>query len=133
MRNPLYFLLLALAAALPLGFARIASASDEMCNVRMTVELTPDIPDARNASFLSSLLANHPEYSLSLLRQDDPSRIEVDLFGPGPAYLCRDVINTMRKDSRVLAIHVRSAAVWGSPRSGDPTAPDVRLSSAGIT
>jgi hypothetical protein len=87
-----------------------AAVGDTECYLRVTVELTPDVPDARNEGFLSSLLSNHPDYRLDLLRVDDPSRIELELMGPGPEYLCQDVVETMRKDARVLFVHVDSAA-----------------------
>ncbi|MGO9852761.1 MAG: hypothetical protein ACLPTM_14250 [Steroidobacteraceae bacterium] len=77
--------------------------------MRLTVELTPDVPNADDAGFLSSLLSNHPEYRLDLLRLDDPSLIELELAGPGPEYLCQSVIETMRKDARVLSIRVHAA------------------------
>jgi len=104
-----YLLYLLLGLAVAVVFARVASARDERCDVRLSVELTPDVPDASDPGFLSSLLSNHPGYRLELLRQDDPSLIELDLSGPGPDYLCRGVIETMRRDGRVLAIRVRSA------------------------
>ncbi len=66
-----------------------------------------DLP-AGEAGRLSSLLNNHPGYRLSLLREIDPSLIELDLAGPGPDYLCQNVIDTMRKDGRVLSIQVHS-------------------------
>lgn len=84
------------------------------CDVRLTVELTPDVPDPSDPGFLSSLLNNHPDYRLDLLREVEPSLIELDLFGPGPWYLCEEVIDTMRKDARVLSVRVARAE---SPRA----------------
>jgi hypothetical protein len=85
-----------------------AAAAETACEARLTVELTPDVPDASDGGFLSSLLNNHPDYRLSLLREIDPSLIELDLAGLGPDYLCQNVIDTMRKDGRVLSIQVDS-------------------------
>jgi hypothetical protein len=108
MRNLLFFLLgLAVTLLLAVPASRTAQAAPfARCNARLTVELTPDVPDASDAGFLSSLLNNHPDYRLELLRKDDPSLIEVDLSGPGPSYVCEEVINTMRKDARVLSVRV---------------------------
>ena len=89
---------------------RAAAAADTDCHLRVTVELTPDVPNASDVGFLSSLLNNHPDYRLDLLQLDDPSRIELELAGPGPAYLCQNVVETMRRDARVLSIHVDPSA-----------------------
>ena len=134
MRNLFYFLA-ALAVTLIFGFARIASASDERCDLHLTVELTPDVPDTSDAGFISSLLSNHPEYQLDLLQRDDPSLIELELFGPGPDYRCHDVIETMRRDARVVAIRVGPAAAQSSSRmaaAADQDAPDVHISRSGL-
>lgn len=134
MRNLFYFLL-ALAATLIFGFARIASASDERCDLRLTVELTPDVPDESDPGFISSLLSNHPEYQLDLLQRDAASVIELELSGPGPDYRCHDVIGTMRRDARVVAIRVASAAAQRSSlmaAAADEDAPDVQLSRSGL-
>lgn len=82
--------------------------TDEHCNAQLTVELTPDVPDAGDDGFLSSLLNNHPDYQLQLIQKDDPSVIELQLSGPGPEYRCELVIQTMRNDGRVLSVHVDS-------------------------
>jgi hypothetical protein len=84
------------------------------CEARLTVELTPDVPDARDAGFLSSLLSNHSDYRLRLLREIDPSLIELNLAGPGPDYLCQNVIEAMRKDGRVLSIDVDPMETQGT-------------------
>ncbi len=101
----------AAAAVLLAVLAGRTSAAEfpAQCHIRLTVELTPDVPNADDAGFLSSLLSNHPEYRLDLLRLDDPSLIELELAGPGPEYLCQSVIETMRKDARVLSIRVHAA------------------------
>jgi hypothetical protein len=85
-----------------------AATLDPPCEARLTVELTPDVPNASDGGFLSSLLNNHPGYHLYLLRLDDPSRIELALAGPGPQYRCQNVIKTMRTDARVLSLRVDS-------------------------
>jgi len=86
-----------------------AAAIPAQCHVRLTVELSPGVPNAEDAGFLSSLLNNHPDYQLNLLRVDDSSLIELELAGPGPGYLCRSVLDTMRRDARVLSIRIDAA------------------------
>jgi hypothetical protein len=98
----------AVALLAALGRPSPAAAQESLCEVRLTVELTPDVPQASDDGFLSSLLNNHIAYRLELLRQDDSSIIEVDLRGPGPEYRCQNVIESMSKDARVESIHVES-------------------------
>ena len=76
------------------------------CDVHLSVALTPDVPDVRDAGFLSSLLGNHPGYQLTFQRQDQDS-VVLDLTGPGPAYFCGKVVDTMRRDARVLSVDVQ--------------------------
>ena len=90
------------------GVRTAAAATPTECDLRLTVELTPDVPDPSDAGFLSSLLNNHPGYRLDLLRVIDPALVELDLSGPGPGYMCVDVIVTMRKDARVLSVRIDS-------------------------
>jgi hypothetical protein len=49
-----------------LGSESAAAAPGEDCTARLTVALTPDVPDASDVGFLSSLLGNHPAYRLDL-------------------------------------------------------------------
>jgi len=108
-----------------------AVAEPQNCNARLTVALTPDVPRADDTGFLSSLLNDHPAYRLEFLKQIDPSSIEVDLSGPGPAVLCRDVVEDMRRDRRVLSIRVDSAES-SSPLTARPELLGVPVSSSGI-
>lgn len=104
----------AIAALLTVLLApHTAVARDAVCDVRLTVELDPDVPDARSDGFLSSLLNRHFNYRLELLRQDDqdPAVLEVELRGPGPQYRCQQVIETMRRDARVQSIRIQSASL----------------------
>lgn len=98
------------ALALFTGLWGVAAAAiaDEQCDVRLTVELTSDAPDASDDGFLNSLLNNHAAYRLKLLREHDGSIVELDLTGPGPASRCESVIETMHEDARVLSIRVDS-------------------------
>ena len=91
-----------------LGAHAAEAAPPAHCDLRLTIELTPDVPDPGDAGFLSSLLGDHPGYRLAILRKPDASVIDVDLTGPGPEYLCRDVIEAIRKDGRVRSVHVQS-------------------------
>jgi hypothetical protein len=91
-----------------LGGSSRAVADENVCDARLTVELSPSVPRAGDDGFISSLLNNHFAYHLELLRQDDSSTIEVDLSGPGPSYRCQNVIESMRKDARVESIRVAS-------------------------
>jgi hypothetical protein len=76
------------------------------CDMNLNVALTPDVPDARDAGFLSSLLGNHPGYQLTFQHQDQDS-VVLDLTGPGPAYICRKVVDAIRRDARVLSVDVQ--------------------------
>jgi hypothetical protein len=82
------------------------------CDMRLRVELTRDVPDPRDAGFVSSLLSNHPDYRLTPQRQDpdDSSVIVLDLTGPGPETGCREVATSMRKDARVASVDVERDA-----------------------
>jgi len=63
------------------------------CSMRLSVEVTPDVPNPGNGAFISSLLGNHTDYQLFL-----------QLQGPGPAERCQAVVDSMRNDGRVLSI-----------------------------
>lgn len=104
-----------IAAALTAGLlavfalaARGAYAEDALqqpaCVMRFSVELTPDIPNPRDGGFISSLLGDHPGYQLTLRRVVDDTHIDLQLYGPGPEESCGDVLASMSKDGRVVAI-----------------------------
>jgi hypothetical protein len=99
-----------LLAVLASGTVAAAAAP---CDRLLAVQLTPDVPDSRNASFVSSLLGNHPGYQLTLRRQGEGSVVVFELTGPGPEYLCQSVVDAMRKDGRVLSLHARDASASG--------------------
>jgi hypothetical protein len=110
----------------------VAAASPAVCNMRLTIELTPDVPDPLDSGFLSSLLNNKVSYRLTLLSQQPGSVIVTELVGPGPEYRCRNVVETMRKDGRVLSVHLdqysamRPVSGGVPPRSLDLRPPDLR-------
>jgi hypothetical protein len=87
-----------------------AAMPDEPCDIHFTAELKPEVRDAGDAGFLSSLLHDQTAYRLESLRADDTSAVELELSGPGPAYRCENMIETMRTDERVLSIRVDTHA-----------------------
>jgi hypothetical protein len=93
---------LLLAAALGSGSA--LAALPTLCGMQLKIVLTPGVPDPRNEGFLSSLLTNESGYQLSFVRQVDDSTVVVDLLGPGPDLRCREVVDVIRKDSRVQSV-----------------------------
>ena len=86
--------------------SNIAIASPAVCNMRLSVELTPDVPNPVDLGFLSSLLSNQAGYRLTLQGWRPGSVIVIELTGSGPDSRCQDVVEAMRKDGRVLSIHV---------------------------
>jgi hypothetical protein len=84
----------------------IAAASPAVCSMRLSVELTPDVPNPLDSGFLSSLLSNQAGYRLTLRGSRPGSVIVLELAGPGPGYRCQNVVEAMRKDGRVLSIHL---------------------------
>ena len=77
------------------------------CAVRLSVAVTPDVPDPSNGGFLSSLLGDHAEYQLFLLSRDDDTHVTLQLQGPGPAARCHAVVDSMRNDGRVQSIQLK--------------------------
>jgi hypothetical protein len=84
-----------------------AVAEPATCDMRLNIELTPDVPDPRDNAFISSLLDNEVDYQLTLRREASDSAIVLELTGPGPAYRCQQVVDVIRRDSRVLSVHMR--------------------------
>ena len=89
------------------GVDAAEAAPPAQCDVRLIVQLTPDVPDPRDPGFISSLLGDQVDYQLTLWQVRSASVVVVELSGPGPDYRCRRVANTIRKDGRVLSVHVR--------------------------
>lgn len=103
-----------------------ARASDyllEPCISRLLIELTPDVPDPHDPGFLSSLVNNHPAYQLTWVGRDDDFTIVLDLTGPGPRERCDAVVDTMRKDGRVLSIAFEAADTQTVFVFGDSASP----------
>jgi hypothetical protein len=97
----------ALLFAAMLTSVTAGATSPTRCDSRLIVELTPDVPDPRDAGFLGSLLSNEVGYRLVFLGEADDTNIDLELTGPGPTYRCREAIETLGRDARVLAVHVR--------------------------
>jgi hypothetical protein len=100
------------AAAAVLGLLQTGAAdADEpiappQCSLRLSVEVTPDVPNPGDGGFLSSLLGNHAGYQLYLLRVVDDTHVNLQLQGPGPAERCQAVVDSMSNDGRVRSIQV---------------------------
>jgi hypothetical protein len=94
------------AAVLVSAFLSNTASAGPSCDVRLTVELTPDVPNPTDAEFLSSLLSNQIDYRLSLRRERSDSLLILELTGPGPSYRCEKAIEAIRRDGRVLSVRV---------------------------
>jgi hypothetical protein len=90
-----------------IGSSSAAAAPPASCDLRLTVELMPEVPNPGDTGFLSSLLGNHSGYQLILERQRSNFVIDLELSGPGPSYRCGDVIEAMRRDARVVFVKVQ--------------------------
>jgi hypothetical protein len=90
-----------------LAGGHVAMADPAPCDMRLSVELTPDVPDPRDEEFISSLLDDQVDYQLTLRREASDTDIVLQLTGPGPAYRCQKVLDVIRRDARVLSVHVR--------------------------
>src|SRR4029077_18149233 len=64
--------------------SNIATASPAVCNMRLSVELTPDVPYPVDSGVLSSLLSNQGSYRLTLQGWHPGSVIVIELTGSGP-------------------------------------------------
>ena len=105
---PILIVALALTACSTAHAESLPSAS---CEVHLAVKLTPDVPNPRDAGFLSSLLNSNTAYALRLQREEAGSVIVLDLTGPGHEDSCRQVVDTMRKDGRVVRVDMLGASL----------------------
>jgi hypothetical protein len=90
-----------------LAGGHVAMADPAPCDMRLSVELTPDVPDPRDEEFISSLLDDQVDYQLTLRREASDTDIVLQLTGPGPTYRCQKVLDVIRRDARVQSVHVR--------------------------
>jgi hypothetical protein len=79
------------------------------CHMLLTVELTPDVPDPTDTGFLGSLLSNQVNYLLSVRREVSDTHLVLELTGLGPDPSCQNAIEAIRRDGRVLSVHVNKA------------------------
>jgi hypothetical protein len=80
------------------------------CDVRLTVEVSSEVPKPRDAGFLSSLLGKYPDYHLVLKRQLSDFVLDLELIGPDSDYRCQSMVESMREDGRVLSVHMQRRA-----------------------
>jgi hypothetical protein len=76
------------------------------CALRLSVEVTPDVPNAGDGGFISSLLGDHAGYQLFLLQVVDDTHVNLQLQGPGPAERCQAVADSIGNDGRVVSLQV---------------------------
>jgi hypothetical protein len=115
---------------------RVYADTPELCIERLTVKVTPDVPNPRDDGFLSSLLNNHPEYRLTWVRREDLTTIVVDLSGPGPDEECDSVVQTLRRDGRVEWVRPDPSEIQtisiDARAEPDRSERDTQLSTAGL-
>lgn len=76
------------------------------CALRLSVEVTPDVPNPGDGGFISSLLGDHASYQLFLLQVVDDTHVNLQLQGPGPAERCQAVVASISNDGRVASVQV---------------------------
>ena len=76
------------------------------CALRLSVEVTPDVPNPGDGGFISSLLGDHAGYQLFLLQVVDDTHVNLQLQGPGPAERCQAVVDSISNDGRVASVQV---------------------------
>jgi hypothetical protein len=74
------------------------------CALRLSVEVTPDVPNPGDGGFISSLLGDNAGYQLFLLQVMDDTHVILQLQGPGPAERCQAVVASIGNDGRVASI-----------------------------
>ena len=74
------------------------------CALRLSVEVTPDVPNPADGAFISSLLGNHAGYQLFLLQVVDDTHVNLQLQGPGPAERCQAVVDSISNDGRIVSV-----------------------------
>jgi len=96
------------SAAVLLLAGRAASADEPVappqCALRLSLEVTPDVPNPTDPGFISSLLGDNVGFNLFLLKRVDDTHVNLQLQGPGEMSNCRAVVRSMREDGRVSSI-----------------------------
>jgi hypothetical protein len=110
-RTPGRSLLGAFSTAYALLLTCVAHADQPLpppsCALRLSVEVTPDVPNPSDSGFLSSLLGDNVGYQLFLLNAVDDTHVNLQLQGPGGPERCQAVVENMRNDGRVVSIDAR--------------------------
>lgn len=75
-----------------------------VCALRLSIEVTPDVPNPADPGFLSSLLGVNGGFQMFVLQVVDDTHVIAQLQGPGTAEHCRAVVDGMRNDGRVASI-----------------------------
>lgn len=100
----------AIVAAFGLHGGRQAGADEPIapprCALRLSIEVTADVPNPGDGGFISSLLGDHPGYQLFLLQVVDDTHVNLQLQGPGPAERRQAVVASISNDGRVASIQV---------------------------
>jgi hypothetical protein len=111
------YLVAVLGVLVPGAASATAPAAPTPCDLQLRVELSPDVPNRLDLAFLNSLLGNHGGYRLTFEWQEPESIsvFTVDLTGPGPETRCREVVDSMRRDARVVSIEVQGDAATAVP------------------
>jgi hypothetical protein len=93
------------------------AATAAPCDMRLRVQLASDVPDPRDGKVISALLGNHSAYELIRQRPEPEtsSVVAVSLRGPGPATVCREVVESIRLNPRVVSIEVQQDAAGVAP------------------
>jgi len=88
-------------ATIPLGMSVVAVAQ-ENCRARIAISVDAEVPDARDPSFLSGLLAD-PQYRLTWV-SGDSDLVIFDLSGPAGDPDCASMVEQIRRSAAVLEV-----------------------------
>ena len=92
------------ALAMALSTSAAADTAPDRCHARLSLKLTPDVPNPRDPSFLSALTAD-PLYEITWVNGQD-SAVVVDLYGPATDYHCEQEINRLGRNGSILELQV---------------------------
>src|SRR5579862_4042408 len=82
----------------------VRAAVPESCDVRLSVELTPDAVSPRDQGFLNALIAD-PQYELRWIQGSETNAV-FELRGPGSDDQCSEGIDRLGRSSHVLDVKV---------------------------
>lgn len=78
--------------------------AQENCRARLEIRVDSEVPNARDPSFLSGLLAN-PQYRLAWVSGDNDTQV-YDLTGPPDDQGCSRMLEQIRRSAAVLDVTV---------------------------